>query len=72
MLFTDSPPVPPNKLYQTRVSYEQNGFPICCRNKQRNFTNKLFPKYTKKVTKVGLEVLTGKALSVCLFINKLN
>ena len=24
---------------------------------------KLFPKYTKKVTKFGLEVLTGKALS---------
>ena len=69
MLFTDSPPIPPNKLYQTGVSYEQNGFPICCRNKQRS---KLFPKYTKKLTKVGLEVLTGKALSVCLFRNKLN
>ena len=25
--------------------------------------NKLFPKYTKKATKVGLEVLTRKALS---------
>ena len=25
---------------QTRVSYEQNGFPVCCRNKQRNFINK--------------------------------
>ena len=23
----------------------------------------MFPKYTKKVTKVGVEVLTGKALS---------
>ena len=27
---------------------------------------KLFPKYTKKVTKLGLEVLTGQALSVWL------
>ena len=26
MLFTDSPPVPPSKRLQTRVSYEQNGF----------------------------------------------
>ena len=26
-------------------------------------TNKLFPKYPKKATKVGLEVLTRKALS---------
>ena len=31
----------------------------------------LFPKYTKKVTKFGLEVLTGKALSCWLkFIDK--
>ena len=29
-------------------------------------TDKLFPKYTKKVKKFGLEVLTGKALSVWL------
>ena len=29
-------------------------------------SNKLFPKYTKKVTKFGLEVLTGNALSVIL------
>ena len=28
--------------------------------------NKLFPKYTKKVKKIGLEVLIGKALSVWL------
>ena len=38
-LFTDSPPVPPSERRQTRVSYEQNGLPVCCRNKQRNFTN---------------------------------
>ena len=27
MLFTDSPPAPPSERRQTRVSYEQNGFP---------------------------------------------
>ena len=27
MLYTDSPPVPPSKQRQTRVSYEQNGLP---------------------------------------------
>ena len=64
-LFTDSPPVPPSERRQTRVKCEQNVFPVCCRNKQRNFTTKqLFPKYTKKVTKFGLEVLTVKP---CLF-----
>ena len=26
--FTDSPPVPPRERRQTRVSYEQNGFPV--------------------------------------------
>ena len=40
ILFTDSPPVPPSEQGQTRVSYEQNGFPDWYRiNKQRNFTN---------------------------------
>ena len=29
------------KLAETCVSYEQNGFPVCCRNKRRNFTNNL-------------------------------
>ena len=37
-VFTDSPPVPPSERRQTRVSCEQNAFPVCCRNKQRNFT----------------------------------
>ena len=32
VLFTDSPPVPPNERRQTRVNYEQNGFPVCYRN----------------------------------------
>ena len=34
-------------------------------------SSKLFPKYTKKVTKFGVEVLTGQALSFWLeFIDK--
>ena len=37
-LFTDSPPVPPSERRQSRVSFDQNVFPVCCRNKQRNFT----------------------------------
>ena len=35
---TDSLPLPPSERHQTRVSCEQNAFPVCCRNKQRNFT----------------------------------
>ena len=38
-LFTDSLPVPPSKRHQTHVSCEQNPFPLCCHNKQKNFTN---------------------------------
>ena len=38
-LFTDSPPVPPSERRQTRLSYEQNGFPVGCSNKPKNFTN---------------------------------
>ena len=67
VLLTVSPPVPPSERRQIRVSYEQNGFPrFSAIPYQRNFTqksNKLFPKYTNKVMKLGLEVLTGKALS---------
>ena len=69
-LFTDSPPVPPSERRQTRVSCEQNAFPVCCRNSTTN-RSKLFLKYMKKVTKFGLEVLTGKALSFWFeFIDK--
>ena len=40
-------------------------------NKEISQLRKLFPKYMKKVTKFGLEVLTGKALSFWLeFIDK--
>ena len=35
-------------------------------NKETSQLTKLFPKYTKKVTKFDLEVLTGKALSFLL------
>ena len=53
MLFTD----PVSERRQTRVSYEQT---------VSRFANKLFPKCMKKVTKFGLEALTGKILSVWL------
>ena len=38
MLFTDSPPVPPSDRRQTRVSYEQKGFPrfAAVKNKYRS------------------------------------
>ena len=53
---------------RTRISYEQNGFPVCCYNKQRNFTNnnkKMFPKNMKNETEFDLEVFfIGKALAV--------
>ena len=39
VLFTDSPLAPPSERHQTRLNCEQNGFLVCCRNKQRNFTN---------------------------------
>ena len=40
--------------------YEQNGFPVCYRNKQEDFRNNwssCFSDNTKKATKFGLEVL---------------
>ena len=73
-LFTDSPTVPQSERRQTHVSCEHNAFPVCCRNKLRNFTtnqSSYEAKYMKKVTKFGLEVLAGKALSFGLeFIDK--
>ena len=39
VLFADSPLAPPSKRHQTRLNFKQNGFPVCCHNKQRNFTN---------------------------------
>ena len=33
---------------QTRVSYEQNGFPVYCRNKRRNLTKKLKKLFPEK------------------------
>ena len=66
-LFTDSPPVPPCERRQTRVSYEQNGYLVCRRNEQRiaQIIKQAVPEI-HEVTKFGLEVLTGKALSVSL------
>ena len=66
VLFTDSPPVPPSERRQTRVSYEQNGFPVYA-----TVTNKEISQIIKQAVpeisegdKFSLEVLTGKSLSV--------
>ena len=68
VLFTDSPPAPPSERRQTRVRYEQNGFPVYRRSKRTNFTNNQTNcsrnTRIKKMRKFGLEVLTCKALSI--------
>ena len=48
---------------QIRVSYEQSCFPVCCRNKERNYTNNQ-TKYTKEVTKFVKFGLFDKKLSM--------
>ena len=48
---------------QIRVSYEQSCFPVCCRNKERNYTNNQ-TKYLKEVTKFGLKALKSKVWSI--------
>ena len=63
--FTDSSAVPPSERRQTCGSYEENGFPVCCRNKQRNFTNnETSCSRISEGDEFGLEVLTGKSLSL--------
>ena len=71
--FTDSPPVPPSvdAKFEWVASKMPSRFAAVTNKKNHNQSSKLFPKYTKKVTKLGLEVLTGKALSFWLeFIDK--
>ena len=48
---------------QIRVSYEQSCFPVCCRNKERNYTNNQ-TKHTKEVTKFVKFGLFDKKLSM--------
>ena len=38
-IFTDLPPAPPSEPRQTRGSYEQNGFSVCCRKRQKFLTS---------------------------------
>ena len=38
-LFTDSPAVPPSEQRQTRVSCEQNAFPVYCCKQTKKFHN---------------------------------
>ena len=67
MLYTDSPPVPPSKRRQTRVSYKQTGFPRFAAVTNREISQiikQVVPEIHETCDKLGLEVLTGKALSV--------
>ena len=67
MLYTDSPPVPPSKRRQTRLSYKQTGFPRFAALTNREISQiikQAVPKMHETCDKFGLEVLTGKALSV--------
>ena len=50
---------------QTRVSYEQNGFPVYCRNKRRNLTKKLKKLFPEKHEK-GDELWFVR-VKICLF-----
>ena len=67
MLYTDSPPVPPSKRRQTRVSYKQTGFPRFAAVTNREMSQiikQAVPKIHETCDKFSLEVLTGEALSV--------
>ena len=74
--FTDSPSVPSSERCQTRVSCEQNAFPVCCLKKLRNFATKLVKQAFPKIHEEGDEVRFGsfnrlKALSFLFeFIDK--
>ena len=61
MLSTDLPPAPTSERRET--SYDQNGFPVCY-DKISQINEEAVPDNKKEATKLGLEVLTGKALSV--------
>ena len=49
--------VPPSEQRQTRASCEQNVFPVCCRNKQRN--SQLIKQAVPEVHKEGEEARFG-------------
>ena len=55
-LFTDSPPVLPSERRQTRVSCEQNAFPVCCLNKE---ISQLIKQAVPEIHEEGDEVRFG-------------
>ena len=57
-LFTESPPVPPSERRQTRVSGEQNAFPVCCRNRNQEISQ-LINQAIPKIHEEGDEVRFG-------------
>ena len=54
---TDSPLVPPSERRQTRVSCEQNAFPVCCRHKQK--ISQLIKQAVPEIHEEGDEVQFG-------------
>ena len=65
--FTDSPPVPPSEWRQTRVSCEQNAFPVCCRNKLRNFTTNQASYFRNTWRRWRSSVWKFYQVKLCLF-----
>ena len=70
VLFTDSPLAPPNGRRQTRVSYEQNGFPIYSFIAvTHNVISQIIKEAVPEIHEVGDEIrfrsfIAGKALAV--------
>ena len=66
-LFTDPPPVPTSEKCQTRTSFEQNAFPVCCHNKQRNFTTNQASCYRNIRRRWLSSGRKFKQIKLCLF-----
>ena len=56
-LFTDSPPVPPSERRQTRLSYEQNGFPVGCSNNKK--ISQIIKQAVPRIHEEGDEIRFG-------------
>ena len=69
MLFTDSPPAPSSEWHQTRAGYEQNSFPVCCRDTKKFHKKRALPEIHEEGDQIRLEVLT---LSVWTWICRRN
>ena len=68
-LFTDSPPVPPSVRSQTRLSYEQNCFPVGCRsNKRKN--SQIIKQAVPEIHEEGDEIRFGNFKGVSMKLVK--